>query len=261
MTGGIMPKLFAMRWIMPKLFAMRWPIGICAALLLLSGAIGFATTLTSRGTDDSRLNDDFAGERQQLLFFKAALGRIDEELRDRRSTATPSLRSEREAVLRRMQEVASRMPPERLPADIAVLLRPVPAAAAAAAPAPPSQRAAPPIEVRRWQTGLGTRYVEIDLSDLVLDAPSPLPVYIERPQRRAEQHRDGEPGEKTAERPARRRPAKDKERSAAEKPAKEQSAPEHVAKPRTPERPADRPPVTVQRTAIAAPPEARQPAQ
>ena len=247
---------------MPKLFAMRWPIAISVLLLLLAGTIGFATTLSGLPAGGTAVRDDYAGERQQLLFFKAALGRIDDELRHRGGAATPSLRSEREAVLRRMREVASRVPAERLPPEVAALLPPATAPAAVEATARPRERSLPKVEVRELQTGLGTKQADIDFSSLALDRPPPLPIYLERPARRAEQPRDGEPGEKTTDRPARERPAKEKERAAGEKPAKEPPSADRAAKERAPvERATERPPVTVERTAIAVPSEARQPAR
>jgi hypothetical protein len=250
MTGGIMPKLFAV----------RWPLGISIMLLLTAGTVGFATSLSGRPTTDAAFVDDYAGERQQLLFFKAAIGRIDDELRHRGGTVTPSLRSEREAVLRRMREVASRVPAERLPAEIAMLLQPAPAAAPINVTARPTEPPAPKVEVRELQTGLGSRQADIDFSSLALDRPAPLPVYVERPPpRRVARARDAEP---TAENPAKERPAKDKDRSAAEKPAKEQPAAERAAKERPAERPvAERPPVTVERTAVVDRSERQQPAR
>ena len=245
---------------MPKLFAVRWALGVSVILLLTAGTIGFATSLSGRPSNDAAAINDYAGERQQLLFFKAAIGRIDDELRHRGAAATPSLRSEREAVLRRMREVASRVPAERLPAEIAILLQSAPATAPITVTARPAERPTPEVEIRELQTGLGTRQADIDFSDLALDRPEPLPVYVERPRRRAEHARAAEP---TAEKTAKERPAKDKDRHAAEKPAKDQSAAERAAK----ERPAaeravaDRPPVTVERTAVVDQLEQRQPAR
>jgi len=241
---------------MPKLFAVRWPLGVFVAVSLIAGTIGFATTLSGRPANDTAASNDYAAERQQLLFYKAAVGRIDEELRHRGAAATPSLRGEREAVLRRMREVASRVPAERLPSDVAALL---PSAAPAEALPRPRRPLAAPVakaEIRELQTGLGARAAEIDFSSLALDRPPPLPIYVERPARRAEHARDGEGSEKNAERPARERPAKDgakdKERAAAEKSAKELPSAERAAK----DRPAaeravvDRPPAKVERTAV-----------
>jgi len=98
MTGGIMPKLFAVRWL----------IGVFVAVSLVAATIGFATTLSGPPAKQTASRDDYAAERAQLLFFKAAVGRIDQELAHRGADATPSLRIEREAVLRRMREVADR---------------------------------------------------------------------------------------------------------------------------------------------------------
>ena len=253
MTGGIMPKLFAV----------RWPIGVFVAVSLIAGTIGFATTLSGRPANDTASGDSYAAERQQLLFYKAAVGRIDEELRHRGAAATPSLRGEREAVLWRMREVASRVPAERLPPDVAALLPPAPAEALPRSRQPLAAPAAK-AEIRELQTGLGGRAAEPDFSSLALDRPPPLPIYVERPARRAEHARDGEGSEKNAERPARERPAKeavkDKERVSAEKSAKESPPAERVAKDRAASERAvvDRAPGRVERTAVADQPE-RQP--
>lgn len=235
---------------MPKLNAVRWPAGIFVVLLLIAG-ISFAPAALrspSRGAGSAGSTDpgDYAGERQELLFFKAALGRIDDELHRRGAAATPSLRGEREAVLRRMREVASRLPPERLPPDVTPLFQPAPVAVGAKR----SKQPAPKIDVRDLQTGLGTPQAGVDFSSIALDPPPPLPVYIERPVRRAAHARDAEPaGDKTA----RERPAKGKERAAAEKPAKKRPAAERAV--------AERPPVTVERTAVADHAERPQPAR
>jgi hypothetical protein len=248
MTGGIVPKLNAV----------RWPAGIFVVLLLVAGISFAPAALRSpgrgAGSAGSTAPGDYAGERQELLFFKAALGRIDDELRHRGAAATPSLRGEREAVLRRMREVASRVPPERLPPEIPALLELAPAATAAVGTPPRSGQPAPKIDVRELQTGLGTPQDGIDFSSLALDPLPPLPIYIERPARRAVHARDAEPaGDKTAERPARERPAKDKERVAAQKPAREQPPAKRAV--------AERPPVTVERTAVAGHAERPQPAR
>jgi hypothetical protein len=254
MTGGIMPKL---------LFAVRWPVGVFVAVSLIAGTIGFATTLSGRPANDTAPSEEYAGERQQLLFFKAAVRRIDEELRHRGASATPSLRGERDAVLRRMREVAGRLPPERIPPDVAALLPPPPVAAETTAR--PRQLPAAKVELRELRTGLGARNAEIDFSSLTLDHPPPLPVYVERPPRRAGHARDTEASEKHADRPARERPvkdAKDKER-AAEKSTKEPPSADRAAKERqASERTfADRPPPTVERTAVADQSERRPPAR
>jgi hypothetical protein len=247
MTGGIMPKLYAV----------RWPIGILVVVLLIAG-ISFAPAglrpswLTSRLAWAIGLGepDEFAGERGALLFFKAALGRIDDELRHRGDGATPSLRGERDAVLQRMREVAIRVPADRLPADVAGLLQ---TATAAAEPVVrPVGPAIPAPQVRALQTGLGARQAAIDFSSLVFDPPPPLPVYIARPARRAEHARDADAaGDKTADKPAKERPAKDKERASAEPAASEQPAKDRPLK--------DRP--AAERTTVADHAERRQPAR
>jgi hypothetical protein len=254
MTGGIMPKLFAV----------RWSIALSVMLLLAAGTIGFATSLSGRPANDSAPGDDYAGERQQLLFYKAALGRIDDELRHRGAGATPSLRGERESVLHRMREVASRVPPERLPAEIPALLQPVSAATVAGGSPPKSAQPAPRIEMRELQTGLGIRQADIDFSSLAIDPLPPLPVYIERPTHRVARAHDGDSaGEKAAEHPARERPAKDKDHPTAEKPAKERLPADRASKERPPadRAVAARPPVTVERTAVADSAERSQPAR
>jgi hypothetical protein len=118
--------------------------------------------------------------------------------------------------------------------------------------------------VRQLQSGLGIRQADIDFSSLAIDPLPPLPVYIERPAHRVARAHDGDSaGEKAAEHPARERPAKDKDREAAEKPAKERLAADRASKERpTADRAvAARPPVTVERTAVADPAERSQPAR
>src|SRR5690242_12454072 len=106
MTGGIVLKLLAA----------RRPIGVWLVVLpVIALCIGLAglrpAWITNRvGAMFPFLEaDEFAAERDQLLFFRAALGRIDAELYGRSNTS-PSLRAERQAVLLRMREVANRMP-------------------------------------------------------------------------------------------------------------------------------------------------------
>jgi hypothetical protein len=175
MTGGIVLKLLAA----------RRPNGIWLVVLpVVALCIGVAGLRPAWVT--SRLGamfpffeaDEFAAERDQLLFFKAALGRIDAELYGR-SNASQSLRTERQAVLLRMREVANRMPVERIPPEFRALLQPEAAPArvgSAAAPQLPS-----PI---RLQVGLTPRPARLDLSSLEVDPLPPLPLIIER--RRAE---------------------------------------------------------------------------
>ena len=54
MTGGIMPKVSAV----------RWAIALSVMLLLAAGTIGFATSLSGRPANDSAPGEDYAGERR-----------------------------------------------------------------------------------------------------------------------------------------------------------------------------------------------------
>src|SRR5260370_13207990 len=136
--------------IMQRILAARWPIGIFVALLLV--AWGVSTGLRGRsvlGAISAFFDGgDFDAERRELGFWLAALGRIDTELQQQlNGPAAASLRIEREPVLTRLREVASRVPSDNLPAEIRSLLEPPPTPApepavaarplAPAAPVPP----------------------------------------------------------------------------------------------------------------------------
>ena len=134
MTGGIMPKLSAV-W---------WPVGVVAALLLIAGvSMAWSGLHASRGT--SRLStvfgffggDEYGGERRELELLQAALQRIEAELRQQANAkALASLRTEQEAVMHRVREVASRVPADSLSPDIRRLLQPETAAAPTPGTAP-----------------------------------------------------------------------------------------------------------------------------
>ena len=169
---------------MPKLLAMRWPVGLGLSLLLIA-AIGAALPAVGASWMTGRLaaafglvqRDEFTGERDELLFFGAALGRIEAELRRKGTPAPLSLRREHEAVLQRIRDVAIRVPRDRLPLDIARL---VVTSAGSGPVAAAIGRAAPTNRPRVLLTGLGPLRPANDLPGLALDALVPLPVFVER---------------------------------------------------------------------------------
>jgi hypothetical protein len=144
MTGGIVPKLLAL----------RWPIGIGVGLLLIAGVwLSSGISHGSRGTSPlSAISafftaDEYSSELRELGFLREALERIEAELQQKTNgSALASLRTEQEAVMRRARQVASRVPVDRLPPDVSRLIEPetapAPAPASVAEAAPVSQREA-----------------------------------------------------------------------------------------------------------------------
>ena len=174
MTGGIMPKLAAA----------RWPIGIFVVLLFFTwGATHALREKSVAGAAWSLLDGgDFDGERRELQFWLAALGRIETEMRHSlNGSASVSLRTEQSAVLARLREVASRVPPASLPADIRSVIEPEPAAASAAAiVALAVEQPAPTLPAGELRAGLGRPAAMADLNSLVFVAPPAPPVFIEK---------------------------------------------------------------------------------
>ena len=167
MTGGIMPKLSAM----------RWPIGIGVGLLLIAGvSLFWGSSHPSRGASPfaaiSRFftGDEYEGELGELQLLQSALHRINAELRQPATgLGLPSLRAEREAVVQRVREVARRMPADSLPPDIRRLIEPEATPAIAPGPAArPIEEAAPVRAPSELQIGLRP----------------PWPVFLERPHPR-----------------------------------------------------------------------------
>jgi hypothetical protein len=191
MTGGIMPKLSAM----------RWPIGIVAALLLIAGV-----SLSWDGSHASRLSsplsaiaaffggDEYGGERRELELLQAALQRIEADLHQQANgRALASLRTEQEAVLYRVHEVARRVPADRIPPDIRRLIEPksvlaiapgtAPGIAAGIAPgsaARPIEEAAPSRPAGELRVGLRAPSAAVDFSGLALDQRPPWPLFTGR---------------------------------------------------------------------------------
>jgi hypothetical protein len=200
MSGGIMPKFFAL----------RWPIGVVGALLLIAGAAFFWG-----GSQNLRVTSPLAaisaffaggedgGERRELRFLQAALQRIEAELQQQANgLATASLRIEREAVTQRVREVASLLPADSLPPEIRLLIEPEvtltpvpapaprPAAIPVPAPAPESfpglaarrgEEAEPTGKIGELRVGLRPPAAVADFSGLALQASSRLPAFAQRP--------------------------------------------------------------------------------
>lgn len=170
--------------IMPKSFAVRWPVGLAPSLLLIAAVIA---VLPAVGAFSAAIRlgvilglverDDFAGERDELRFFGAALDRIDAELGQKGDAAQPSLRKAREAVVQRIREIAIRVPRDRLPADALRLVSAapgrLPAASQAEAPAAASR---PPVLL----TGLEAPRPASNPGLPLLDANLPLPLFVDR---------------------------------------------------------------------------------
>lgn len=173
--------------------AMRWPIGIGAALLLIAGvSLSWGSLHPSRGASPfaaiSRFftGDEYEGEIRELQLLQAALHRITAELRQQATGfGLASLRTEQEAVMQRVREVASRMPADSVPPDIRRLIEPE--AAPAVAPGPAARPIAEAVAVRaasELQIGLRPPSPVADFSSLALAARPPWPVFLQRPHPR-----------------------------------------------------------------------------
>jgi hypothetical protein len=183
MTGGIMPKLSAM----------RWPIAIGLVLLLIAGvSLFWGSSHPSRGASPFAAiswfftGDEYEGEIRELQLLQAALHRITAELRQQApGFGLASLRTEREAVMQRVREVASRMPADSVPPDIRRLIEPEAAPAVAPGPAArPIAEAAPVRAASELRIGLRPPSPVADFSSLALAAQPPWPVFLQRPHPR-----------------------------------------------------------------------------
>ena len=179
--------------IMRKLSAMRWPIGIGAALLLIAGvSLFWGSSHPSRGAGPFAAiswfftGDEYEGEIRELQVLQAALHRITAELRQQATGfGLASLRTEREAVMQRVREVASRMPADSVPPDIRRLIEPEAAPAVAPGPAArPIAEAAPVQAASELRIGLRPPSPVADFSSLALAARPPWPVFLQRPHPR-----------------------------------------------------------------------------
>jgi hypothetical protein len=183
MTGGIMPKLSAM----------RWPIGIGAALLLIAGvSLFWSSSHPSRGAGPFAAiswfftGDEYEGEIRELQLLQAALHRITAELRQQATGfGLASLRTEQEAVMQRVREVASRLPADSVPPDIRRLIEPEAAPTVAPGPAArPIAEAAPVRAASELRIGLRPPSAVADFSSLALAVRPPWPVFLQRPHPR-----------------------------------------------------------------------------
>ena len=175
---------------MPKLSAMRWPIGIVAALLLIAGlSLSWGGSNPLRATSPLSAitaffaGDEYAGERRELLSLQAALERIEADLHQQANAlALASLRTQQEAVVQRVREVASRVPADRIPPDLGRLIAPKSALAIAPgiAPGSPARRieeAAPSRPGGELRVGLRPPSAAIDFSGLALEQRPPWPLF------------------------------------------------------------------------------------
>jgi hypothetical protein len=139
MIGGIVPKLLTMG----PLIA-----GALLSLGVLGVIVGWQAAPSGSGGvfgNFTWLDQDDLGRRQrELLFLKAAFDRLEAEAQqDPNGPATPSLRTEQEAVLRHMREVARPIPADAVPGDLRPLVKGEASAAAPQAPVVLSQPAEP----------------------------------------------------------------------------------------------------------------------
>jgi hypothetical protein len=210
MTGGIMPKLLAL----------RWPIGIAVGLLLIAGVwLSSGSSHGSRGTSPPSAiysfftGDEYGSELRELQFLREALERIEAELQQKTNgSALASLRTEQGAVMQRARQVASRVPVDRLPPGLSRLIEletaPAPVAAAAAAPgiaARSSNEAAPIREAGELLVGLGPPSPVADVPGLALDTRPPWLLFIGRKEpHRAAPAPSAAPADRTETRPSSR---------------------------------------------------------
>jgi hypothetical protein len=182
MTGGIIPRLSAM----------RWPIGIIVGLLLIAGvSLSWDSLHGSRVTSPlSAISsfftaDEYDGELRELRFLQAALRRIEADVQQQpNGLALSSLRTQQESVMQRVREVAIRVPADSLPPDIIPLIASEAAATLAPGLAVPRiEEAAPVRTAGELRVGLRPPAPVADFSSLALDAPS-WPLFIGRPQPR-----------------------------------------------------------------------------
>jgi hypothetical protein len=140
MIGGIMPKLLTMG---PLIAAALLSLGVLGVI------VGWAAAPSGSGGvfgNFTWLDQDDLGRRQrELLFLKAAFDRLEAEAQqDPNGPATPSLRTEQEAVVRHMREVARPLPADAVPGDLRALVKGE-AAAAPQAVVVPSQPVEPAV--------------------------------------------------------------------------------------------------------------------
>jgi hypothetical protein len=119
MIGGIMPKLLTMG---PLITAALLSLGVLGAI------VGWQAAPSGTGGVFGNFTwldqDDFGRRQRELLFLKAAFDRLEAEAQqDPNGPATPSLRTEQEAVLRHMREVARPIPADAVPGDLRPLVK------------------------------------------------------------------------------------------------------------------------------------------
>jgi hypothetical protein len=114
---------------MPKLLMTRWLFGIAVVSMAALGVIiGWPSAPSGIGrmSGSPSVSDqgDFARRRDELSFLMAAFDRLDAESKqDPNGPALRSLRTEQEAIVLRMREVARPLPAESLPSALRALAK------------------------------------------------------------------------------------------------------------------------------------------
>src|SRR6266550_6516409 len=152
MIGSFMPKPFTMGSLIAAVI-----LSLAALVMILGWQAPPASTGGVFGNFTWLDQDDLGRRQNELRFLKAAFDRLEAEARqDPTGPATRSLRTEQEAVVARMREVARPMPADAVAADLHALVKGE-ARAVPQADAVSSQPAAPPENApvpRELQIGL-----------------------------------------------------------------------------------------------------------
>ena len=116
---------------------MRWVIiGLAAACAVAVGAVSYRIATTTR-------DDPEAWRQRELAFLKSAHDRIEADLAHHSGDGEASLRQEEHAVAEALTTTASRMPADRIPAEIRKVL--IAALPKENAPAAPVNSESPPV--------------------------------------------------------------------------------------------------------------------
>jgi hypothetical protein len=185
---------------MPKQSIIRWTLGIAVVSFAVLGiAFGWQGSPRIHGTASGRIDQggidrgDFARRHSELRFLKAAFDRLEAEAKQNPdSPALGSLRTEQQAIVRRMREVAHPLPADELPRELRVLAKEEPDPVAGPASSDRSQNPAgsatavigpkvTSLKVTSLRTGLGSARAASDLS-LPHDPGLNLIVLVVRPR-------------------------------------------------------------------------------
>ncbi len=176
---------------MPKLFT----LGSLAAIAILSGVVlvmiaGWQGPPSGTGGVFGNFTwldqDDFGRRQNELQFLKAAFDRLEAEAQqDPNGPATRSLRTEQEAVVARMREVARPMPAGSIAADLRPVLKGEPPAVpqAVAVSSPPAEMPESAAVQRELRIGLSRPLPGIEVG-MSRDRELGVMVLIARPRPR-----------------------------------------------------------------------------